>query len=179
MKMLNAVILKEEWQELPIRDGSVSVHHDEQLLYAALLDHEGKWLTTGVLKGFGKIDALASTYTVSPGMIVLGRDREQMAEAVDRVKKTGGGICLMEKGEPLFELPLPFLGGMSYQPMDVLIQETKHLVALLRERGYTHKDPLYTLLFLSATHLPALRLTAEGLLSIKTNKIVVPAKRLK
>jgi adenine deaminase len=179
MKMLNAVILKEEWLELPIKDEFIAVNHDDQLLYAALLDPDGQWLTTGILKGFAKIDALASSYSVAHGIVVLGRDRNQMAEAVRRVQKSGGGICLMENGEPLFELPLPLLGGMSYEPMDVLIQETGRIVDLFRERGYIHEDPLYTILFLSATHLPALRLTAEGLLSVKTNQIVVPTKTLK
>lgn len=178
MSMLNAAILKEEWMELPIKDGTVEFVPGDDLLYASLIDRDRKWITNGVLKGFGEIDALASTFTISQGVVVLGRDRLQMTEAVDRVRSTGGGICLMEKGEPIFQLPLPLLSGMSDEPMDVLIRETSQLVQLLHERGYRHEDPFYTLLFLSATHLPALRLTANGLLSVKANQIIIPAKKI-
>jgi adenine deaminase len=121
---------------------------------------------------------LASTYTLSQDIIVLGKDAVQMAQAVNRIMENGGGICLMENGRPLFELSLPLMGGMSLENMDVLIARTSTLVHLLRERGHRHEDPIYSLLFFSATHLPSIRFTRKGLLSVKTGTILIHSREL-
>jgi adenine deaminase len=178
MEMMNSAILRLRYEKLPERNGEIILDSLEGYLYASLVNRQRKWVTTGILKGFGRVDALASTYTASQDVVILGRDHEQMAKAANRVTQMGGGIVLYEKGEVIYELPLPLVGGMSRDPMDKLIRETSELVSLLQQRGYCHEDPIYTLIFLSATHLPMVRLTAEGILSVKTNKVLVPPKRL-
>lgn len=177
-EMMNAAILLQRKESLPIRNGEIVISLQDDYLYAALLDRHGKWITTGIVKGFGQIDALASTYTISQDIIVLGKDFNQMAQAVNRVMECRGGICLLDNSEILFELPLPLLGGMSIEKMDVLISQTGKLVKLLKERGHLHEDPIYSLLFFSATHLPTIRFTRQGLLSVKTGEILVPSKNL-
>ena len=176
--MLNAAILSYRNETLPTENGQVVLSEHDDDLYAALLDRQGKWVCTGILKGFGNFHALASTYSISNDIVVLGKDIVQMAQAVNRVMKNGGGICLLENNQPLFELSLPLLGGISLERMDSLIDHTEKLVQLLRERGHKHEDPFYSLLFFSATHLPTIRFTKEGLYSVKTGKILIPSKRL-
>lgn len=148
------------------------------LMYAALLDRGGKWVANALVRGLGHFDALASTYSLTGDFVVFGTDLEQMASALQRVRSVGGGICLWENGELLYELRLPLLGTMSTEPMDWLIPATTRLVELLRERGYCHEDPIYSLLFLSATHLPFVRLTPQGLMEIKSGKVLLPARNL-
>lgn len=177
-EMMNAAILMQTNERLPVENGEVIISKDDDYLYAALLDPRGNWITTGIMKGFGKIDALASSYTLSQDIIVLGKDRNQMAQAVNRVMEIGGGICLLEGGKPIFELSLPLFGGMSLENMDTLIAKTGQFVDLLKERGHLHEDPIYSLLFFSATHLPTLRFTRQGVLAVKTGKILVPVKKL-
>lgn len=176
--MLNAAILSQKNEALPVKDGQVALSEGDDYLYAALLDRQGKWICNGILKGFGNIHALASTYSVSNDIVVLGKDPVQMAQAVNRIMKSGGGICLLENNRPLFELPLPLLGGISLESMDSLIGQTKRLVQLLRERGHQHEDPFYSLLFFSATHLPSIRFTREGLYAVKAGKILLPSRKL-
>ena len=41
--------------------------------------------------------------------------------------------------------------------------------------GYTFNDPIYTLLFLSSTHLPYIRVTQQGIVDVKNHEVIVPA----
>ncbi|HJV45725.1 MAG TPA: adenine deaminase C-terminal domain-containing protein [Bacillota bacterium] len=178
-KMLNAVILQRKDESLLITDGVIQLTNEQKdYVYVSLIDRDGKWVTNGIVSGFGCIDALASTYTVSRDLIVVGRDPKQMAMAAKRVLDMGGGICLYEANEISYELALPLLGGMSEKSMDELIPLTQQLVDLLRERGYNHQDPIYTLFFLTATHLPLLRWTHEGIVNVKTGEVVITANQM-
>jgi adenine deaminase len=42
----------------------------------------------------------------------------------------------------------------------------------MKKNGHRFDDPIYTLLFLTATHLPFVRLTKQGLFLIKEQQIV-------
>jgi len=178
-EMMNAVIIRQRDETLPEKDGSIDLTDKPDYLYVALVDRAGKWITTGIVKGFGDVEALASTYTVSQDLFVLGRDPQEMAAAVNRVMEMGGGICLREKNESLFKLGLPLLGGMSEKGMAELIDETGQFLRLLQERGYQHEDPIYSLFFFSAIHLPVIRFTRDGIYSTKQNKILVPSRPLR
>lgn len=175
IEMLNAVITKPVMEELPIdSDGLISLEHDPSLCYAFLLDTQSKRITRAVLRGFGQnVDALASTYTASADWIVLGRDKEQMAESIRYLNRMKGGIVLMDGGSRIFELALPISGMVSEEPMEVLIGKGERFCELLREKGHAHIDPIYSLLFLTATHLPFIRLMDEGIYDVKQRKIVV------
>ncbi|MBO8171705.1 MAG: adenine deaminase [Bacillaceae bacterium] len=180
--MLNAVITKHREETVPVTAGRVRLPdngQDGDYLYISLVDREGKWITNGIVKGFARrIDGLCSTFSSYPGYLVIGRDREAMAMAANRARQHGGGLILIENGEIRFELPLPISYMMSPLPMEELTAETKKFVALLRERGYRFEDPLYSLLFSAALHLPDLRLTYRGLFSVKQQKVVWPSKKL-
>lgn len=176
--MKNAAILLQRNESFPQTNQIADLQDFPNYLYIALLDVYGKWITTGIIQGFGEFDALASSYSISQDYIVMGKDPQQMAEAVNRVKKMGGGITLFENNEPIYDLRLPILNGMSREKMPVLIEQTAELVRLLRERGYQHGDPIYSLLFMSATHLPAIRFTAQGIYSVKRDEILIPSSRL-
>jgi adenine deaminase len=175
VQMRNAVILMDKQEQLPIFNGIVQLPENGEYVYFGLVDVRGKWTTQGIVKGFAKIDALASSYTVSRDIVVLGRDPDQMAKAANHVLHQGGGICLYENYSMIYNLPLPLFGGMSVSAMDDLIKQTHLLVDMLRQRGYTHEDPIYSIFFFTATHLPRVRFTRDGLVSVKTDEVIVPA----
>jgi adenine deaminase len=178
MHLINSVITKNEQEEVPLSlDGTLPA--DDDLLYAFLVDRLGKWKTPGLVRGFGRgIDGLASSYTgSSQGILVLGRSPEAMAQAVNRVLQSGGGIFWVQGDEEIFSLPLPILGTMNTDSLDQLIAKLEPFAQRLKNHGFTYLDPLYTLLFLSSTHLPQLRLTSEGLMSVKDKRILVPAEK--
>ena len=47
----------------------------------------------------------------------------------------------------------------------------------LAARGHRYHDPLFTLLFLSADFLPAVRLTPRGVWDVRASRILLPARR--
>jgi adenine deaminase len=67
---------------------------------------------------------------------------------------------------------------MSDAPMGNLAQKDKELRAFLSERGYPYHDPLYTLVFLPNDFLPAVRINYQGVVDIKTKKILWPRRDL-
>ena len=102
-----------------------------------------------------------------------------MALAANHILEHRGGICVVNRGKMIYHLSLPLLGTMSLLEMDALIEETKKLNVLLRNFGFLHEDPIYSLLFLSASHLPYVRLTSRGLVDIKTNEVLIPSRSFK
>ncbi|MGE6539268.1 adenine deaminase [Bacillus luti] len=164
MHLLNNVITKPYVSE-------IDLNHDECFLM--MIARDGTWRVNTVVKGFAKeLGGLASSYSGTGDMILIGKSKEDMLTAFHRVKELGGGMVIAEKNEVLHEIALPLLGIMSNLKMSELIQEEKQMVKLLQERGYAYDDPAFTILFFSATHLPFIRVTPIGLYDVKSSKVV-------
>lgn len=176
INLMNPVITKMTMESIPHQDGMVKWDQEDDRLFCFLIDPAGTWITPGIIRGFGRgIDGIASSYSCSNDLIVIGRDSEAMAKAANYVKSRGGGIAWFQEGSLKYFLALPIAGAMSKQSMDSLIAELEPLVDYLQQYGYPFDDPIYTFLFLSSTHLPQVRLTAEGLMRVKDKKIIVPS----
>ncbi|WP_242212885.1 adenine deaminase C-terminal domain-containing protein [Bacillus cereus group sp. BfR-BA-01383] len=169
--LLNNVITKPYVSEIDLNSDELSIDHDESFLM--MIARDGTWLVNTVVKGFAKeLGGLASSYSGTGDMILIGKSKIDMLTAFHRVKELGGGMVIVEKNEVLHEIALPLLGIMSDVNMSDLIQEEKKMVNLLQERGYTYNDPAFTILFFSATHLPFIRVTPIGLYDVKSSKVV-------
>lgn len=179
IELVNAVITHHRYEPLTVIDGKVHLADSPGHMYVSLLDRKGEWITTGVLKGFGEVDALAATYSLTGDLIVLGRDPVQMARAANHVLESQGGIYVFHQGAMRFGLPLPLLGTMSPLDMDTLIAETTRLFEFLRDSGFLFADPIYSLEFLSTTHLPKVRLTSQGVVNVNNGEILLPSRRLR
>ena len=94
--------------------------------------------------------------------------------AFNRMKEIGGGIVLAEKGKIIHEIHLPLSGMMSDKELPELIKEEEGLKKLLVERGYAFRDPIYSLLFFSATHLPYIRVTQRGMYDVMNKTVLFP-----
>lgn len=171
--------------ELPVeRDerGRVTglVEASEDLCYIALLDRQGEWVCNGVIKAFAaSLAGLASTYTGAGEIVVIGRDRAAMAAAAEHVLAIGGGMAVVDgEHRVLCELPLVLSGAMGTQTVEELVVASKEVADVLRELGHPYYDVIYTLLFLSSTHLPELRLSSEGLFEVKTKRVLHPVRKL-
>ncbi len=175
INLLNAVITKLTMEAAPSPVGSRLVPEEDDRLAVFLVDRNGNWKTGAYLRGFAQgIDGLASSYTCTHDLLVIGQDAEAMAQAANYVIAQNGGIYWLQGGEERFYLPLPILGTMSDLDLEELIAQCQALAERLREAGYTHLDPIYTLQFLTSTHLPQVRLTNAGVMSVKKNKIITP-----
>lgn len=174
MEMVNAVITKPYYLRIDPSGDEPLFEEDECFLM--LLDRKGKWHVNTILKGFAtNVSGFASTYSSTGDIIVLGKNKNDMMTAFQRAKELGGGIVLTENGEVVTEIDLPLMGGMSLKSIEELMKDEKLLTRELRNRGYQFDDAIYTLLFLSATHLPYIRVTPRGIYDVKKRKVLVPA----
>ncbi len=147
-------------------------------LHAALLDRRGTWVTTAAIAGFADtLDALAATLSTDYQILAFGRRPAAMARAVNHVLRARGGVALVEGEQVIFELPLPIGGIMSRLPLAELAQRERELKSLLAARGHPFHDPLFTMLFMAADFLPAVRLSSMGVWDVKTGRIVRPSRR--
>lgn len=182
MNLQNPAITRRVDTPVQTENGRITglVESTEDLCYIAMLSRQGEWVCNGIIRGFAtRLAALASSYTGAGELVVIGRSQQAMAVAVERVLSIGGGIALLnDDHEVLEELPLVINGSMGEQSVEELVASTRSIAKTLSELGHTHYDPIYTLLFLSSTHLPELRLSSQGIFEVKTKQILHPARRL-
>lgn len=173
MHLENSVITRRVDVPMPSQKGSLQVPPD--ILRLALVDPGGRWIVRGLLRNFASsLGGLASSFNVIAHLIVVGQDPRDMALAARRLLELGGGIVVAERGETLLELPLPVGGVMSPLPLPALAAKVRDLYALLRQRGYPHTDPHYTLLFLPLDSLPDIRITYHGIWDVRRGRVLVP-----
>ncbi|MFD1708224.1 adenine deaminase C-terminal domain-containing protein [Siminovitchia sediminis] len=173
MKMVNSVITKPYSVAMDASVEDLSHHNDES--FCALVDRKGKWRINTMLKGFAKeVGGLASSFSTTGDIILIGKSKKDMKKAFDRMKEIGGGIVLAENGSILHEIQLPLAGMMSDKELLILMKEEEKLRDLLKERGYTFSDPAYSLYFLSSTHLPYIRITQRGMYDVMNKTVLFP-----
>ena len=149
-------------------------------LHAALVDRRGAWITVTALAGFAtEVDGLAATLSTDYQIVAVGRSREALARAVNRVVAVKGGIVLVEGERVIFELRLPVGGLMSTRPLPELAAKERELKALLAARGYPFHDPIFTLYFMVADFLPVVRLSSRGVWDVKRGRVLAPSRALR
>lgn len=176
INLVNNVITKPYKSEIDIESDVLSDEHDECFLM--MISRDGSWRINTLLKGFAQqIGGFASSYSGTGDILILGKRKKDMLLAFERMKEIGGGIVLVEESKILHEIALPLKGSMSNLDMVDLMKDEKKMINLLKEKGYKYNDPAFTLLFLSATHLPFIRLTPSGLLDVKSRKVLIPTTK--
>ncbi len=173
IKMENSVITKPYSIAIDVSDNELSEQHDE--CFFMLMDRNGKWRINTLLKGFATgLGGLASSFSSTGDIILIGKSKEDMLSAFNRMKELGGGIVICEDGKPQCEVPLTLKGLMSNQPVSELIAMEKELFSYLEEKGYRFADPIYSLLFFSSTHLPYIRVTQQGIYDVMKKTVLFP-----
>jgi len=167
IRLVSAVISRLE--ERPLEPGD---------LHAALVDRDGRWVAPGVVAGFAdRVDGLAATTTTDFNILALGRSPASMARAVNHLKRRGGGIVLVDGDRVVFELPLPHGGLMSRASLPEVADLEEGLRAALVARGYRHHEPVFSVFFLAADFLPAVRLSPLGVWDVKRGRVLLPSRR--
>ncbi|QVY62041.1 adenine deaminase C-terminal domain-containing protein [Cytobacillus gottheilii] len=173
IKMENSVLTKPYSVAIDVSNNDLDYSHDE--CFFMLVDRNGKWRVNTVLKGFAtKLDGLASSFSNTGDIIVIGKNKEDMLNAFLRMKEIGGGIVISEQGEVVLEVQLKLKGLMSHKKVEDLIEDEKKLLAYLKDKGYQFADPIYTLLFFSSTHLPYIRVTQRGIYDVMNKTVLFP-----
>ncbi|MCK5586816.1 adenine deaminase, partial [Candidatus Bipolaricaulota bacterium] len=132
-------------------------------------------ISSGLVKGYGLVRPYGLASTVahdSHNLLVMGSDRELMAQAANRVVEMDGGICLARADGVCAEIPLPIAGLMSEEPVEIVAEQMDRLHQELHSLGCAVDDALMSFFFLALPVIPELRLTDRGLVDVDTFEIV-------
>ena len=174
IEILNTVILKPYQITIDVTEEVINAESEES--FFMLIDQSGNWLINTVIKGFGKgVSGLASSYSTTGDIIIIGKNKKDMRIAFQQLKKIKGGIVLVEDNKIISEVHLPLFGIMSKIPLEKLMLETNHLQQCLQDRGYQFDDPFSSLLLFSSTHLPYVRVTQRGIFDVKKKTVLFPS----
>lgn len=173
IKMETAVITKPYSINLDASFDELSTEHDES--FFMMIDRKGKWRINTLLKGFANgVSGLVSSFSNTGDIILIGKNKNDMLTAFNRMKEIGGGIVCCENGVITQEIPLQLMGIMSDKKVEELIEEENQLFSYLKDRGYNFLDPIYSMLFFSATHLPYIRVTQQGMYDVMNKMVLFP-----
>ena len=87
--LLNNVITKPYTSEINIDCDELSIDHDECFLM--MIARDGTWRVNTVVKGFAKeLGGLASSYSGTGDIILVGKRKEDMLTAFHRIKNLAG-----------------------------------------------------------------------------------------
>ncbi|WNS76018.1 adenine deaminase C-terminal domain-containing protein [Bacillus sp. DTU_2020_1000418_1_SI_GHA_SEK_038] len=173
INMENTVIMKPYSISIDISADELSSSHDE--CFFMLVDKHGKWRINTLIKGFAtNLDGFASSFSNTGDFILIGKSKQDMINAFDRMKEIGGGITVSEQGQIVQEIPLNIMGVMSSERVESIIEKENQLRSYLSEKGYKHEDPIYSLLFFSSTHLPYIRVTQQGIFDVINKTVLFP-----
>lgn len=174
LEMANDVIMKPYAVQIDPALNEIQHSFDEAFLM--LLDRDGHWRTNTIVKGFtNELGGLSSSFSNTGDIVLIGKDKEDMILAFKRMKELGGGIVLVQNGEVIYELSLSLSGIMYDGEMEDLMKKEEELTDILKSFGFSFQDPVYTLLFMSSTHLPFVRITPRGIVDVKEREVLFPA----
>ena len=128
----------------------------------------------GLVKGFHiNKGALASSVSHdSHNLIVVGKDKKSMENALSKIAEMGGGMVVVEGNHILAALALPVAGLMSPRTAAEVASDHEALEAAARSLGCNLPAPFMTLSFLALPVIPELRLTDMGLVDVNAFALV-------
>ncbi|MCH7871210.1 MAG: adenine deaminase [Planctomycetes bacterium] len=122
----------------------------------------------GLVRGFGmKRGAIASTIAHDAhNIVVVGVNDTDMFAAAVHLVKIKGGLCAVEDGKVLADLPLPIGGLMSDLPAAEVAAQLRALRSKSRQLADRLRRPFMALSFLSLSVIGRLKLTDQGLIDV-------------
>jgi adenine deaminase len=149
---------------------------DRDILCTAVIERHGKNgnIGLGFVSGFGlKSGAFAQSIGHdSHNVVVTGTDHADMALAANIIKEMKGGIVLVQDGEVLDSLSLPFAGLLSLESVEEVALDLEGLHGTIREMGCTLPAPFITHSFIALPVIPKLRLTDMGLFDVERFEMI-------
>lgn len=164
----NQVGTKERHVSMDSKDGELQLKDD--LCHMTVIERHGKNGNQGfgILKGVGFKEPAAIASTVahdSHNLMVIGNDREKMAEAANQVVEMQGGVAVVsDSGKS--EMPLRVAGLMSDAPYEEVADQSRNISRSLQQAGCNLNYAFMTLSLLALVVIPEIRLSDKGLVRI-------------
>lgn len=147
---------------------------------AVLFSRDGSRRSWAWLADFApRLDGMATSFTTSGDFLVIGRDPTSMAAAARAAFAGPGGIAVVSGTQVTARMSLDIAGSMSSRPLDDVARQWEAVEEQVRRAGYPFEELLYCICFITCDFLPDLRLIADGLLEVKTGRILVPGQDLR
>ena len=163
---------------LPFADGQRGIDLDQDVVKVAVVARHGvnDNIGRGFVKGFGmRRGAIASSVGHdSHNICVVGADDADMAVAVNRLGRLGGGFVVVEGGKVLAELALPVAGLMSLLSFEEVRDALMPLRAAAKSLGVTLAEPFLQVAFLPLPVIPHLKITDKGMVDVDRFELIAP-----
>ena len=176
MELVNQTITAERILDIGVVNGTVNANLYDDTLKVAMFDRHQRstQVAFGFLKGWGaKVGAVGLTTNLDENTLLLvGSDDYDMALCANVLLEAGGGMAIVDRGQILEKLEFPFGGIFSLLPWQEVGKGMARIQCRLREMGSPFDKPIFALVFLPFVTLPALRITARGLVNAKERRIV-------
>ena len=172
------IVNRELLHWLPIVDGHVRADPEMGINHIAVLERHGRGggVGKGFVSGFSlKEGAIASTVAHDHhNLVVVGADSGDMLVAARELERVGGGFTVARGGRILETLELPFLGLMSLERYEVVLEGLERVNEAARSLGCGMRAPFMQLEFVSLPTVPDLGITDRGLVDARRFEIVDP-----
>jgi adenine deaminase len=168
------LLTREIEAELKVKDGKLMPDLENDILKIAVVERYGhNHIFNGFIKGFNlKNGAIASSIAHdSHNILVVGSDTVEMADAVNRLSCSHGGLIAVS-GDKYTLMELSIAGLMSDQPVDIVSSKLKKLQEKVKDMGCTFKSPFMTLSFMALLVIPTLKISDRGLFDVESFQFV-------
>ena len=160
---------------LPVKQGELQLADD--LMYCAVIDRyrEKGTIGLGIISNAGKMKgALAGSIAQdTQNLIVFGDNIMDMAEAMNAVIESQGGVFYLRNGKMKAQFALPVLGILSQERAEDFTKEVDNLIEQVRLGGLTLSNPILTMsLQIALAVIPEMAITNRGLLDIVNHRFI-------
>jgi len=132
-------------------------------------------VTNGFVSGFGFTGDCAVASTVahdSHHMIVVGTNKDSMAQAANRLAEVGGGIVVIRDGQELALVELPIAGLMSNEQAEIVARKAERMVEGFKLCGCDLNNAYMQLSLLALVVIPELRISDLGIVDVREFAVV-------
>ncbi|WP_278683624.1 adenine deaminase [Paraclostridium bifermentans] len=165
-------------RKVDVDNGVFKFNQNVDILKLVVIERHNnkKSIGLGLVENFKlKNGAIASTVAHdSHNIIVVGDNDEDIINAVDEIKKIGGGLSISSNNEILGSLSLPIAGLMSDKDINYVSENLENMLSIAYEKLNVSKDiePFMTLAFLALPVIPHIKITDKGLFDVDNFKFM-------
>lgn len=159
--------------DLSVTSGLIDMDRANDVCQIALVERHRATgeVVNAFVSGFGYDSDCAIASTVahdSHHMIVVGTNKDDMAQAANRLHAVGGGIVVVKGGKELALVELPVAGLMSDQRAEIVADKAAAIVEAMRVCGCKLNNAYMQHSLLALVVIPELRISDKGLIDVRT-----------